>query len=290
MTLTNFHSHTIYDDGTSTPEEMLQAAIAKGFAAFGFSGHSYAPFDMPYCMSVDGTREYIAEVTRLKEKYADEIEVYLGIEQEYYSAPHSLGTDGSEAGLCHDCRALYPAEKYDFTIGAVHYIKKGGELFSIDFGAEMQKRAAETHFGGDFYAMTETYFETVADVMRKTGADIVGHFDLIAKYNTDGRLFDEANPRYTGAAINAMEHILKTHRLFEVNTGAMYRIGRPEPYPSEFLLKELQKRGGEVILSSDCHDVESICWKFDEMRELLKSCGFRYVKRLAKNGFIDEKI
>jgi len=121
----------------------------------------------------------------------------------------------------------------------------------------------------------------------KTSADIIAHFDLITKYNMNGSLFDESHPRYVSAALGAMGEILRSCRLFEVNTGAMYRFGKPEPYPSAFLLGELCKRGGEVIITSDSHDAESICYKYGEMRELLKSCGYKYAKQLAKGGFID---
>jgi len=149
---------------------------------------------------------------------------------------------------------------------------------------------AATHFSGDYYEMTESYYETMAGLITKTGADIVGHFDLIAKNNDNGSMFDEMHPRYIRAALSAMEQILETCRIFEINTGAMYRKGKAEPYPSIFLLKELQKRGAEVILSSDSHDADSLYHKFDEMVELVKSCGFRYIKRLTKDGFVDVKI
>jgi histidinol-phosphatase (PHP family) len=67
----------------------------------------------------------------------------------------------------------------------------------------------------------------------------------------------------------------------------MYRVGRTVPYPSPFLIKALFERGGEVILSSDSHDCPSICYQFDEMAELLKSCGFRYAKTLTRSGLKD---
>jgi len=87
-----------------------------------------------------------------------------------------------------------------------------------------------------------------------------------------------------------MDEIMKTCRLFEVNTGAMYRTGKPEPYPSWRLLRELRKRGGEVILSSDSHDAASLCHKFGEMREILKSIGFKYIKTLTQSGFTDAAL
>ena len=267
FSLQNIHSHTVYCDGSLTPEEMVIAAIGKGCDSFGFSGHSFALFDSKHCMSPENTRRYISEIQQLKEKYADKIELFIGIEQDYYSEEKPEG--------------------FDFVIGSVHYIKKGDALVCVDGGAAAQKLEADMNYGGDYYAMAESYFETMADVIGKTGAGIVGHFDLITKYNFGGCLFNESHPRYVGAALAAMDEILKSCRLFEVNTGAMYRFGKPEPYPSAFLLRELSRRGGEVILSSDSHDGDSICYKFAEMRELLKSCGFGYAKQLTRNGFVE---
>lgn len=266
----NIHSHTIYCDGKATPEEMVLGAIEKGCGSFGFSGHSYAAFDMKHSMSRDDTVKYMSEVKQLKERYADSIELYMGVEQEYYADPI--------------------AEGFDFIIGAVHYVQNGDTLICVDNGAQRQRTAVDTYFHGDYYSMAELYFETTADVVRKTGADIVAHFDLITKYNFNGSLFDETHPRYIDAALGAMDEILKTHKLFEVNTGAMYRFNKPEPYPSAFLLKQLCERGGEVLISSDSHNTESICYKYADMLELVKACGFKYIKRLTRNGFTESKL
>ena len=265
--LQNLHSHSLYCDGALTLEEMVIAAINKGCDSFGFSGHSYAPFDLKYCMSLENTHRYIKEVTELKEKYSSKIELFLGIEQEYHA-------DAAPSG-------------FDFIIGAVHFIKKGDALVCIDGGPRGQQEEVDEHYGGDHLALVEGYYETIADVARKTGSDFIAHYDLVAKYNFDGTLFDLNHKRYVTAALDAMDEILKSCNVFEVNTGAMYRYKKTEPSPSLFLLKELRQRGGEVILSSDSHDAESICYKFDEIREMLKACGFNYAKQLTSSGFVD---
>ena len=41
----NLHSHTTFCDGKNSAEEMVVSAIDHGFDVFGFSGHSYTPFD-----------------------------------------------------------------------------------------------------------------------------------------------------------------------------------------------------------------------------------------------------
>ena len=267
----NLHTHTTFCDGSLSPESMVEAALERGCRSIGFSEHSHFGFDF-YSMTPEGTYEYVSEINRLKSKYEGAIEVFLGIEQDYYSGR--------------------PPDGLDYVLGSTHYVKeeRGDDYISIDNGANLQKLAADRHYGGDYYAMAEGYYAVMSDLIAKTGADIVGHFDLIAKYNFGGRLFDETHPRYVAAALGAMDAILEGCKIFEVNTGAMYRYGNSEPYPSVLLLRELQKRGGEVILSSDSHDADSLFHKFDEMIELLKTCGFRYLKRLTKTGFVDVKL
>jgi len=249
---------------------MIKAAIGRGGGSIGFSEHSYVPFDEEYSMSLKDTPFYIDEINKLKEKYEGTIDVFLGLEVDYF-------TDEIPEGL-------------EYIIGAVHHVDKGGRYITVDGWAEHLVKMNDEHFNGDFYAMAESYYATVADVVSKTNANIVGHFDLIAKNNVNGNLFDESHPRYIRAALDSMERVLEKCNLFEVNTGAMFRRGKSEPYPSVRLLKELQKRGGEVVLTSDSHAVESLYYKFEEMLELIKSCGFRYIKRFSKDGFIDEKL
>jgi len=265
----NLHTHTKYCDGSQSPEEMVRAAIAAGCDSFGFSGHSYTAFDPEPCMSVGETRQYKADIGSLKEKYADEIEIYCGIEQDYHS-------DGPPTG-------------FDYIIGSVHFLKKDGAYISVDTGAKDQQATVEQYYGGDYYAYVEHYYETMADIA-KTNPDIIGHFDIITKFNAGSLRFDASHPRYIAAALDAMDEALKKCRLFEINTGAIYRQIKEEQYPSTFLLEELRKRGGEVILSSDSHDGGSIGWLFAEMRELAKAVGFKSMKRLTKEGFIDTPL
>jgi len=266
----NLHAHTTYCDGKLSAEDMVKAAIAQGGGSIGFSEHSYVPFDEEYSMMLEDIPSYINEINALKEKYRERIDIFLGLEM--------------------DCFTEKIPDGLDYIIGAVHHVEKDGQYITIDGWAEHLANMNQLHFNNDYYAMAELYYATVADVVDKTNADIIGHFDLIAKNNVNNSMFDEEHPRYVKAAISAMEQILKSCKLFEINTGAMFRRGSEKPYPSEFLLKELQKRDGEIIISGDSHKSESIYFKFSEMIDLAKSCGFTYIKRLTDNGFIDIKI
>lgn len=249
---------------------MVEAAIQKGGRSIGFSEHSYVPFDEEYSIALSDIPKYVSEINALKEEYAGKIEVFLGIELDYFTSEIAPGLD--------------------YVIGSVHHIKAGNRYITIDGSCEKLQQGRDECFGGDIYALAERYYETVAELARKTKVDIIGHFDLVTKYNEGGRLFDGANPRYMKAAIKAMEKVLESCRIFEVSSGAMYRNGRTMQYPATELLGNLAKRGGEIILSSDSHDGASLYYKFDEMKSLAKSCGFKNIKRLTRDGFIDEKL
>jgi histidinol-phosphatase (PHP family) len=269
MILTNFHAHSTFCDGTETPEAMVKAAVAKGLSAFGISGHAWMGFDTDWCMTPAGEPEFIREMDRLKAVYGNRITLMTGVEQDLYSPE--------------------PAGSYDYVIGSVHYIKKDGAMLNIDDSEERQRADAAQHYGGDFYAYTRAYFNAVAG-LAALKSEFIGHFDLVTKFNEGGRLFDESDPRYTGPALEAMTAILEKQKLFEINTGAQYRVGRTVPYPSPFLLRALCALGGEIILSSDSHDGASLCFKFSEATELAKACGFRYAKTLTPDGMKEYKL
>jgi len=249
---------------------MIKAAIRMGGGSIGFSEHSYVSFDEEYSMSIANTPLYISEINNLREKYTGVIDVFIGLEMDYFTG---RAPDGLE-----------------YIIGAVHHVEKDGVYITVDGCANHLKHMNTKYYNSDFYALAESYYKTIADIIPKTGASIVGHFDLVSKHNINGCMMDEMNPRYIKAALDAMDQILQSCKIFEVNTGAMYRLNKPGPYPSEYLLKELYKRGGEVLLSSDSHTAESLYYKFDEMLEFIKACGFGYIKRLTNDGFIDVKI
>ena len=236
--------HTCYCDGKNTPEEMVQSAIEKGLTTVGISGHSYTFFDESYCMQKADIPRYLAECRYLRAKYFDQIHVLCGVEQDYYSE--------------------YPTDDFDFVIGSVHYIKVKGEYIPVDESIEILRAAVQKHFDGDVYALCEAYFATVADVVKKTECDIIGHFDLISKFIEKEPFFDVTHPRYATAWQKAVDELLKRNVPFEINTGAISRGYRTQPYPSEEMREYIREKGGRFVLSSDAHSTDAIACGFEE--------------------------
>lgn len=244
----DLHMHTVYCDGACTPEEMVQSAIGKGLTTVGISAHSYTFFDTSYCMQQADIPRYLSELRYLRAKYYDKIHVLCGVEQDYYSD--------------------YPTDDFDYVIGSVHYVKADGEYIPVDESAEILKNAAAKSFGGDIYALCEAYFRTVADVVRKTDCDIIGHFDLISKFIEKEPLFDRNHPRYVAAWQAAVDELLQYDVPFEINTGAISRGYRTEPYPAADMIAYILEKGGRFILSSDAHSKENVAYKFEEYEAL----------------------
>jgi len=239
----NFHTHTKYCDGKNTTAEMVERAVALGFSALGFSGHAYTPPEPEYSMSHEDTKRYKDEIINLREKWRGKIEIFCGIEMDYFSEE-----DTSD---------------FDYVIGSVHYLEKNGAFYNIDGSPERFEHAAAA-FGG-VYPLCEAYYSLVSDVVRKTNADIIGHFDLITKFNERQKQIDTDNPRYVAAVDASLEALLKTKRIFEINTGAMARGYRSAPYPSLDILKKLISGGARFTLSSDCHDATYLDFGFKEV-------------------------
>ena len=266
--LQNLHTHTTFCDGKSTAEEMVRAALAAGLTAIGFTGHSYVEGDSG-TMSPERTAAYRAEVLRLREAYAGEIAVYLGVEQDSFSLP--------------------AAERYDYAIGSVHYVQKDGRRFAVD-DTEEELRQAAAAFGGDLLAVAEDYYAAVGGVAEETGCQIVGHFDLITKFNEGDRLFPAGHPRCRAAAMEALRRLARRDVLFEINTGAMARGYRSAPYPGRELLREIRALGGRVLITSDCHQAENLVSGFREAGELALACGFRETMQFDGRGFVPRRL
>lgn len=249
MITKDLHMHTAYCDGACAPEDMILSAVDKGLDTVGISGHSYTFFDESYCMQKEDIPRYIAELRYLRAKYFDRIHVLCGVEQDYYS----------------DC----PTDEFDYIIGSVHYIKVGDEYIPVDESVEILRAAVQKHFGGDVYALCELYFDTVADVVEKTRCDIIGHFDLISKFIEREPLFDAGHPRYVKAWKAAVDMLVTYDVPFEINTGAISRGYRTQPYPNEEMIAYIKAKGGRLILSSDAHSKENIAYKFGEYEALL---------------------
>ena len=261
----NLHTHSVFCDGNDTIEEIIISAIDKGFSSIGFSSHSYVEDATYHTLTPDTLKDYKREICALKQKYADKIKVYCGIEQDIESPVDSDG--------------------FDFTIGAVHTLKLGGKLYDVDWTAEKTKDIINNFFSGDGLKYAKVYYERLAQLPKYGDFDILAHFDLIAKFNEITPLFDEESDEYKSAVLETVRALAGKIPYFEVNTGAISRGYRKTPYPSPFIIKELKKSGFGAVVTTDCHNKDFLDCGMRDADRLLRECGFREKFILSDNGF-----
>lgn len=267
MKYSNYHTHTTFCDGIDSPEDLVLEAIRLGCPEIGFSGHSYLKADSG-SMTPEGTHRYCDEIHRLQEKYDGQIRILLGLELDFFTE-------------------LPIGESFNYIIGAVHYVEKDGVLCPIDESRDMFLRAVNTVYHGDVYAFAEDYYAAAAKIWRRTDCDIIAHFDLFTKYNEGNCLFDTNHPRYVAAADAALDALLDSPAILEINTGAMARGYRHTPYPEKRILERWLDADRSVILSADCHDksrllcgFEDIVRDFPKPEHLLMNLPSKGIKRI----------
>ncbi len=274
--LSNLHTHTIYSDGKDEPEEYIKKAIEKNFISLGFSDHALLELEENisdndrYTMKRKNIINYRNEILNLKEKYYDEIEIYLGVEEDYLpKVDKSL---------------------YDYTIGAVHNFidLETKEILSVDHTPEKFEKLIEYFDGVE--NLVEAYYNKVKVQMIENRPDIVAHIDLITKFNKDNRFFNIKDIWYKNITRKTIEELSKYNFIFEINTGAISRKHTDKPYPSEDILYEIKKHNLPITISSDCHSAENIDFYFTESIDYVKDIGFKKLKLLKNNVFQDINI
>ena len=250
MQLFDLHTHTTYSDGRDTPEEMIHEALERGLMCFGISDHSPTPFDPPGGMPEGTERLYAEAIRKLKARFDGKIRLLLGLEQDFWSPAYE--------------------ETYDYIIGSVHYLYKNGCYLAVDDTPEIFEEGVDRLFGGDFLTACECFYDQEAAVAEKTGCGIIGHFDLITKFNEKHHFFDTEAPRYKTARKKALDRLLEKPVIFEINTGGLFRGWKTGTYPDDETIRYIRENGGRVILSSDAHRKEAIAWQFEELSGKLK--------------------
>ena len=88
--IANYHTHTYRcKHALGDDEAYVRAAIKAGFQTLGFSDHTpwpYPAYRSNMRIELSEFAGYIENLTRLREKYADQIELKIGLECEYFEA------------------------------------------------------------------------------------------------------------------------------------------------------------------------------------------------------------
>lgn len=273
MLKSNFHSHSRFDDGSEELESYIKSALKKGFSTFGFSAHAPITPETYWHMSANDMDEYLKTINALKETYRDSIEIYSGLETDYYSG-------------CIDWRSK---DGIDYTLGAVHFIvnEKDATLMPIDGSREEFEDTLKNGYHNDIHSLISAYFGKIREMLHKMPPDIVAHLDVIRKNNAGNYYFSEEDEVYQKEVLKTLNIISLTGTIVEINTGGIPRGYVSEPYPSRWILEKCFHMGIPIMVNSDSHHPDNIDYYYDEVYAQLQEIGYKKQRILHRNVWQD---
>ncbi|WP_304252711.1 histidinol-phosphatase [Parabacteroides gordonii] len=281
MQLSNYHSHCTFCDGRSTPEDFVKFAISHGFRAYGFSSHSPLPFETFWNMSKDDMPEYLAEINRLKEKYAGQLEIYTSLEIDYLDETYNPSI------------AYFQELPLDYRIGSIHFLPLSEHLSEdnmvcIDGAFADYKDSVDRYFEGKISKLVTRYFDSTLKMIEAGGIDIVGHMDKIYMngHKCEGFSFDADWYQKPFKAV--LDLIAQKGLMVEVNTKNL--IKKQQIFPRKEYLGLLKDMNIPVMVNSDCHYPDLVNDGRTEAFEILKEIGFKTTRELIKGSWQDVAI
>ncbi len=268
----NAHTHTKWCDGENTTWEMAKAALELGFTDLGFSSHAQEIGHPGYGIDVVDENAYRSEVYEVRKAYEGKLTVLCGIERDTYSPSPGIG--------------------FDYIIGSNHYLPpRDGEFQPVDLYPEEMKALIQKWYDGNWQGMISEFYEDSLRNVKENKPTIVGHFDLIKKYNKGNLFFDESSTWYKDTALAAMDEVCKVVKnyggMVEMNMGAYARGFCSEPYPACFMLRHLAQTKTRVIVTGDSHNSKALNNAFDKAPYFLQKYGFQHVAMLKDGEFQD---
>jgi len=240
----DLHNHTkLCNHAEGEMEEYVQKAIEIKTEYFGFSDHAPMEFDKRYRMNIKDMNFYENEVKRLREKYKDKIEIFLGYEVDYIK------------GYIQE-RVL--KAKVDYLIGSVHFIE-GWCFDNPEFIGKYKNK--------DIDKIWQDYFDEIEKMAKSGLFQIAGHLDLIKIFNfkskKDVRLI----------AKDAIKAIRRSNMSVELNS-AGFRKPVKECYPGDKLLELIKENDITITFGSDAHKREQVGYKTKELENKAKEFGY----------------
>ncbi len=268
------HSGSYCDHARGTLREVIEAAVQAGYSVFGVSEH--APRTEERFLYDEEKRrewtarhveglfvEYIDEVARLADEYADRIVLLRGYECE-------VVPEAEHVAIMDRWRAR---GAFEYRVGSVHYV----EEISIDGADEDFVRALDLHGGIEPLAIA--YYDRVTQMVCDLRPEVVGHLDLIRKNGVRHGLRD--TPAIAAAARRTLEAVEAHGGILDLNT-AGWRKGLGSPYPAPVLVREAATMGIPFCFGDDSHGPDDVGFGLDDARRYLLENGVRSITTLTR--------
>jgi histidinol-phosphatase (PHP family) len=252
---------------------VVQAAIERGFTTYGLSEH-VPRFELAHLYPEEAglTPAFLAEqFTRyaqtaagLRDRHAGELEILIGFETEALPT-----TDWAQR-----MREIRASGPFDYIVGSVHSM---GDTW-IDMNAATSELAARA--AGGWEALRCQYFDQLAALVTALEPEVVGHVDLIRRFETPDFRFSAAALAH---AERVLEAALAVGAALDVNA-APARRGFGPVYPGPQVLRRACEMGVPVTLGDDSHGPDDVGLGLDACLAAIAAAGYTEVHYLTRRG------
>jgi len=246
-------------------EEVIQTAIAQRMQLFCLSEHMLRLKEDFYPDEVEISTEeglleneamYFQEALRLREKYAGQIKIIIGLEIDWIRP--------SSFDLIQKSLTSFP---FEFFVGSVHHV----HTIPIDYDSPMYVQAKDAA-GGTEERLFEDYFDTQYEMLKQLKPLVVGHFDLIRLMSDDPNRCLKSLPGVWERIQRNLGFVASYGGMIELNSAAL-RKGLPEPYPKAEICEEFLTLNGRFCLSDDSHGVDQVASNYHLVLNFMEFVG-----------------
>lgn len=258
----DYHVHSEYsDDSTYLLEQVIRDAIGMGMDEICITDHvdygikkdwdegeEIAYRGSQPLANVDYPR-YMAALRDMQSRYGDRIRIRVGLEF------------GIQTHTIPQFRALLTRYPLDFVILSIHQVENQ-EFWTQEF----QHGRTQQEYNERYYE------ELLAVVQQYQGYSVLGHLDLITRYDKQGVYpFERVRPLVEAI----LRRVIADGKGIEVNTSS-HRYGLTDTTPSVAILQLYRELGGTILtIGSDSHAPAHLGTHIEQARALLRDMGFR---------------
>lgn len=253
------HTHTqfCYHGNDAPLEKYVEQAIELGFTRYSVTEHPPIPAGwinneslfQELAMPEEELEQYFTYVQQVKEKYADRIEVTIGLELDYLHGR----TDYTDELISKWGHLL------EDVVYSVHYLPGQDAMYCVDFTAEDFTHNLLQYYGS-METLIDIYFDHVElAIEHASGLNMrkrIGHLNLITKFAHKLPPISESLMR------SRLEQLLPL--LQESGVGvdinvAGFRVATCEQaYVPSWFIKQATELGIECVYGSDAHKPEQV--------------------------------
>jgi histidinol-phosphatase (PHP family) len=270
----DYHVHTDFSNDSIYPmEKVVQDAIAMGMDEICFTEHidldtkvdrdTLTPEQIASAGKSSASGKaglilnpdypaYFKELARLKELYNKQIKIKEGME----FGIQSHNTDRYQA--------IFDKYKdhWDFIILSIHQV--GNKEF---YTYEFQEGKSQEQYNREYYEELLKVVQTYKDY------SVLGHMDLILRYDKQGKYPFE---KVKDLIEEILKQVIKDGKGIEINTSSTrYNIG--DLTPSKDILKLYKELGGTILtFGSDSHAPNHLGKDIQEQKQIAKDLGFTH--------------